>query len=235
MNRFLVLAFALTLPACSESTTSTRGSTNGPAGGGGSAPGSGGVGGQPPASIPVDVSCNDGPYDACAATMPLPDEVVTIIDLTDVDTVVGRCDARSENTWDADNHTVLPDDPAAYPLVVRVSAQGFAGPCTQCEINGQPPATTYGVAIALPQALWNMTAVLAVNEPWSIVAGGCGEACAIPCLEGYQEFAQTTCLGSYAREFGIATDVLNPPDAELLVDLAERIAVPCCPWQCSAR
>lgn len=103
------------------------------------------------------------------------------------------------------------------------------------------PATVVGrcdsttSTMGLPYELWSgmgVTAVLAVNEPWTIVAGGCGEACAIPCLEGYQEFQPTTCLGSYARQFGIATDVVDPPDAELLVDLADEIAVPCCPWQC---
>ena len=204
------------------------GTTSGATGGVGAA--TGGEGGAP--SIPVDLSCDPGPYEACETTYPLPTEVRTIVDLTDPDRVVGRCDSDMD-TWDSDSHTVLPNDPDAYPLLVRVSAEGFDGECSYCEQGGV--TTTYGVAMALPYELWAQsgeTAILAVNEPWSIVSGGCGETCAIPCLDGYQEFTPGTCLGSYARDFGVATNVENPPVAELLVALTDNIPLPCCPWQC---
>lgn len=216
----------------SSAASMTSGSMTSGSGGAGGSGGSGGAGTIEP--IAVSLSCEPGPYSACGETRPLPSEVATLIDLSDPDKVVGRCDSPVQ-TWDPANHTVLPNDAAAYPLVVHVSASGFEGPCSDCVINGVTPATTYGVALSLPYALWEktgQTAILAVNEPWSIVAGGCGEACAIACLEGYQEFQPTGCLGSYARDFGIATDVPNPPDAYLLVDLADNEPLPCCPWQC---
>jgi hypothetical protein len=122
--------------------------------------------------------------------------------------------------------------------LIKVSATGFEGECTRCGESVSPFGfTQYGLAIDIPydgEFHGRYTTFVTVNEPWQVVSGGCGEACAHPCLSHYLEFQPTPCLSSHAHAFGIATDQEDPPIAEVIVQLIEpRTVETCCPLECS--
>ncbi len=210
--------------------TATNGTSTSASGGGG---------------IPVDPPCVlDNVYPACEVTAELPSSVVTVIDATDPATVKGRCDAEIEEGFffEEEHHLVLPEDRDAYPVLLKVSADGFEGSCTYCQVlSNNPIFTTYGVGFSVPYAAWaegegRRFARLHVNDPWKIVSGGCGEACAHPCVhpsEGYLEFIPTSCLASFGSGFGVATAAVNPPPANVIIELVpDETFMPCCPYRC---
>lgn len=187
--------------------------------------------------VEVDLSladrCEASFYETCSRTIPLPDRVRTLIDLTDPSLVEeGRCDREFGSAY------TLPDDPEAYPVLVRVASQGFDGECTRCG-ESRPPfgPTIYGVALEVPYegilATGQYTIVASVNAPWRVVAGEIGEAGPHACLSEYLEFQPTTCLHSYTEGVGVVTDETDPPIAELLVELlAPRELEVCCHLPC---
>lgn len=175
------------------------------------------------------------PHPTCATPVALPAMARTVIDLTDpADAAEGRCDSSAVGS----PAIVLPEDPAAYPVLVRISSAGFGGTCTRCGESVPPYGPTrYGVAIDVPSSvvgagLYSVAA--SVNDPWRVVSGGCGEACPHPCLSQYLEFTPTTCLSSYFSGLGVATDASDPPVAELVVQLVTPRSVEvCCHLACS--
>lgn len=175
------------------------------------------------------------PYPTCATTVAAPAAPRTVIDLTDpAQAAAGRCDAEAPG-WPG---IALPEDPAAYPVLVRVSSAGFDGACTRCG-ESVPPfgPTRYGVAFAIPDAIHHdvrHTIAASVNAPWRIVSGGCGKACPYACLSEYLEYRPTTCLSNFGQGLGIATDASDPPVGEFLVELVAtpRAFGPCCHLAC---
>jgi hypothetical protein len=156
----------------------------------------------------------------------------------------GRCDDTTDVGASFFNAFELPTDPAAYPLLIRLSATGFAGPCAFC---GEGDPATYGVgfrvrACAARDEAGNCTdgglnardrsIAMRVNEPWRVGAGGCGEACAWPCAAGYLEFPPATCITTYSLALGIHTTASDPPDAEVYVDLVANPYRTCCSFAC---
>jgi hypothetical protein len=177
---------------------------------------------------------SEPPYPTCATTVALPPEARTVIDLNDpAAAAAGRCDSEALGSPAIE----LPADPAAYPVLVRISADGFTGTCTRCGPSVEPYGPTrYGVAFDVPAAIAGLgtyTVTASVNDPWRVVSGGCGEACPHPCLSQYLEFTTTTCLASYGSGLGVATDALDPPVAELVVQLVTPRSVEvCCHLAC---
>lgn len=204
------------------------------------------------ASGEVSVPCV-GPVEpqlpACEAQHPIAREARTVIDLRDPASVTrGRCDDGTDVGAQFFHAFELPTDPAAYPVIVRIGAAGFDAPCAVCAAAESPPATTYGIGFrargcaafdangactdgGLDTRLGLRPAVR-VTEPWTVGAGGCGEACAWPCTGGYQEFRRTTCLTAYTAAFGVATEAASPPDGEIYIDLIPESLAPCCPFVC---
>lgn len=154
----------------------------------------------------------------------------TIIELSG--NVTARCDSW---TGQADSF-VLPADPQSYPLLVHVSAENFAGPCSACP---NPSATQFGIALTVPDsALFGpngRSARLAVrvSAPWFVVSGGTGEPAAWPCSDGYQEYGLQACVQSYFSGFGLVTKQAHPPPADAWVQLEPGGDVTtCCPYRC---
>lgn len=190
------------------------------------------------------------PFGACDALTPIATEVRTVIDLRDNGAgFAGRCDDTTDVGASFFNAYPLPTDPAAYPLLVRLSARDFAGPCAFCPDNVEDGlSTTYGVGFRVRRceafdadgnctdggldSRRNLVLAMRVNEPWRVGAGGCGEACAFPCADGNQEFEPSTCASVYSTELGVHTTATNPPDAEVYVDLVANNYRPCCPFAC---
>jgi len=184
-------------------------------------------------ALSLSERCEESVYEACARTRPLPERVRTVIDLTDGSAdIEGRCDDAFGTAYP------LPDDPEPYPVLVRVSSQGFKGTCTRCG-DSEPPygPTTYGIALGLSYEgilrTGEYTVVASVNTPWRIVSGEVGEAGPHACLSQYLEYPPTTCLHSYAEGLGVATDAVDPGVAEVIVDLlSPRSVEVCCHLPC---
>ncbi|APR88419.1 hypothetical protein A7982_13768 [Minicystis rosea] len=94
-----------------------------------------------------------------------------------------------------------------------------------CGDGVDTPSTTFGIAISTPGSLYgsNGGRVLAISvpPPWFFVSGGCGEACAYSCLEGYQEFGVRSCITLSHGSFGFATADPNAPSVEAVVELLD--------------
>lgn len=190
-----------------------------------------------PVAVDPDLTsrCAAVAFPLCEDTTPLAREARTVIEAPDPNGAVpGRCDGSD---LDVPGAIVLPSDPEAYPVLVRVAGAGFAGECTSC-IESVPPYgfTRYGVKVEVPPEIFASTErhfIASVNDPWRIVSGGCGEACAHNCLSHYLEFEPSTCMPPIAEGIGVATDAVDPPVAELVVQIVGRDEFGrCCPLAC---
>jgi hypothetical protein len=200
----------------------------------------------PPIDARADVTLSCVPaaesaLPACATRHAIERQANTVIDLRNVRT--GRCD---DGVAAGFTPFELPTELAAYPLLIRVSAAGFAGPCSVC--SGTEPSTAFGVGFEIRRCAIdpvtgdctddgldprsNLSITARVDGPWTLGAGGCGKACAWPCIGGYQEFARSTCFASNSLELGVATDRADAPDAEIYVDLIPASVAGCCPYTC---
>lgn len=193
-----------------------------------------------PAPDPVTTSdlsarCEASTLPTCERTVELPAEYATVLEYLDPNgDVPGRCDASDQDEPPA---IELPSDPDAYPVLVRIAGAGFSGTCSSCGESVPPYGfTTFGAKVDIPYAIHgrvDRAAVASVNAPWRIVTGGCGEACAHNCLSEYLEERPSTCLGQLRGGIGVATDVADPPVAELVVQLVEPDTTQgCCPLAC---
>lgn len=183
---------------------------------------------------PIALTCDDGREGKlraeCCATdslRPIPDIARTILDLSNPEPLsAGTCAAYAENR----RGVVLPIVPEAYPLKVVLPAVEARDP--GCE-TACPPAedglagTAFGIAIEtgspehgyLIGADTGRVLAISVPPPWYFVSGGCGEACAWPCLEGYQEFGVRSCITLAHGDFGFATREVNVPSVEAVIEL----------------
>lgn len=129
-------------------------------------------------------SAGDVESTCCDILSPVPAQVRTVVDLSDVGAITdGTCGAYLPGR----RAVMLPSDPAAYPLAVILPAIDGADPaCTAtCEFE---PYTAFGIAVATDGLIGGdtgRTLAVLVPPPWRFVSGGCGEACAWPCLGGY--------------------------------------------------
>lgn len=190
---------------------------------------------EPPPQV---CAAGDVPGACCAGeARPVPTTARTVIDLSGAATIAGRCAPYAVDG----RGLVLPADPAAYP--VKLVLPAFTAPDPACATTcagGGVATTTFGVALELPDGLigGNSGRGLAVlaHAPWRFVSGGCGEACAWPCLDGYQEFGVAACVSIGYGDFGLATAAPSAPSTTALVELvAHDLAQPptprsCCPY-----
>ncbi len=209
----LVLSFAFALAGCSGDGSAARGGHGAGAGGAGGAPtsatgtggsveGSGGqfaaepfLGGNPTCTEQDEPTTPE----ACCPSESLrnlPETAMSVLDLTDVAAVAGTCADYALGLPGDGNATLLPLDPAAYPLKIVLPAVHGADPACEAICVPDRPSTAFGVAVATgepgkgPLIGGNSGRVLAISvpPPWYFVSGGGGEACAWPCLGGYQEY-----------------------------------------------
>ena len=160
------------------------------------------------------------------AQRPVPSSVTTVIDLSSTETVpIGTCGSYFFDSPPSRLGYRLPVDPAAYPLKVILPTLTGADPACASTCGDM---TAFGIALETEGLIGGDTgralAVL-VPEPWRFVSGGCGEACAWPCLDGYQEFGIRTCITFSYGDFGFATADPAAPSVEALVDLV-AVATP---------
>lgn len=154
--------------------------------------------------------------------LPAPTSFATVLDLRDTTVAhAGRCAAFASNPFKG---LPLPSDPAAYPLKILLPA--LDGPDCDCApiCNGPTagPATAFGLAFDTTMSLGHAGRVLTVRvpAPWMFVSGGGGEAYAWPCVGGYQEFHQRSCISLAWGSFGFATQDPNAPHGrEAILDL----------------
>ncbi len=201
----------------------------------------------PPTDGIVDGECCED-----ALLRPLPTEARTVIDLRDVATLDGTCGRHDPRVYGPPSVLVLPQDPAAYPVKLITPALAGADPACATVCGGNEPAITrFGIAISTAvrdPVTGDITSLLVgsdtgrvlhltVAPPWRFVSGGCGEACAWPCLDGYQEYGSPHgCMTIAHGDLGLATDDPRAPSVEAVIELAAA-ADPfasfgaCCPYR----
>jgi hypothetical protein len=166
--------------------------------------------------------------DCCAeARLELPATAASVLDLRGLESgAAGTCGDPIKQ--------VLPSDPSAYPLMVLLPELTGADPFCATACAGRGRATTFGIALTLPDALSLAYRPLVVAPPpWQYVydhnslAGDC-------CLDGYQEFGERACVRTnYGGAIGFATGAATTPVRAALIDLQEGVngAVDtCCPY-----
>jgi len=186
-----------------------------------------------------ELSLQESPYPLCDTPIEYR-EPNFFIDLTGTERA--RCDNWTYGLGEPNFANLLPDDPALYPVLVRVSTAGFNGSCDTCV--GQDRPTAYGVAIAAPasflQELPRRYLIARAPAPWFVVTGGTGEADPYPCAGGYQEYYEPRpCLWSHSHGYGIVTADPDAPAADIWFDIlpeeyveAELLGSSCCPYGC---
>lgn len=204
----------------SSTTTSTTTTTS-----------TGGSGGASP--IDGGVPCTDSPGSMCCAEdklRPLPTTAASVLDLSSPETLsVGTC-ATYVNGQSGASAIPLSLSPGDYPMKIILPALSGADPACMgiCPDTGGP-RTAFGFAIRtgsvddghLIGADTGRLLAISVPPPWYFVSGGCGEACAWPCLEGYQEFGVRSCITLAYGDFGFATSDPNAPSVEAVVELID--------------
>lgn len=155
--------------------------------------------------------------------IPAPTSFASVLDLRDTSVAhAGRCAAFAADPFKG---LPLPSDPSAYPLKILLPA--LDGPDCDCApiCNGLSagPPTAFGLAFDTTLNLGHAGRVLTVRvpPPWMFVSGGGGEAYAWPCVGGYQEFYQRSCISLAWGSFGFATQDPNAPSVEAILDLAD--------------
>jgi hypothetical protein len=164
---------------------------------------------------------------------PLPALANSVLDLSDPKAIPeGTCGTYLSDEEPFRRAVLLSQSPADYPMKVVLPALSGADPaCGEtCPIDvGQPPFTAFGVAVAtgtvesghLIGGNTGRLLVVSVPPPWFFVSGGCGEACAWPCLEGYQEFGVRSCYTMAYGDFGFATADPHAPSVEAVLELVD--------------
>ncbi|APR85154.1 Hypothetical protein A7982_10503 [Minicystis rosea] len=155
-----------------------------------------------------------------------------MLDLSNPDNIpIGTCNGFDLFQQDPPTAILLSHDPADYPMKIVLPA--LTAPdeaCLEaCPDNGSGMRTTFGVAIGtrskdgqyLIGSDTGRLLAISVPPPWSIVSGGCGESCAWPCLEGYQEYGPRSCLTIGYGDFGFATNDPHAPSVEAVVELLD--------------
>lgn len=169
---------------------------------------------------------------------PLPTTAASVLDLSDPTTIAqGTC-----GTYDGAQYPQtavhLSLSPADYPMKIILPALAGADPAcsTTCPDGfGEVPPTAFGIAIATGSTETgyliggNTGRLLAISvpPPWFFVSGGCGEACAWPCLTGYQEYGSArSCITIGHGDFGFATADPAAPSVEAVVELIDLAGEP---------
>lgn len=164
------------------------------------------------------------------AQQPVPSSVITVIDLSSVDDIpVGTCGTYLYPEEPRRRGYVLPSDPAAYPLKVILPRITGVDPRCASTCGDTPPATAFGIAMVSEGLIGYNTGrafSIVVPPPWKFVSGGCGEACAWPCIGGYQEFGIRSCTVLAFGDFGFATEDPAAASVEALIDLVTLPATP---------
>lgn len=185
---------------------------------------------------------------------PVPALAQTVLDLSDPASITaGTCSTYTSDQFPFRRAIPLPVAPEAYPLKMILPAVDARDP--GCESLCPPgddgvERTAFGIAITTgtPETGYliggNSGRVLAISvpPPWYFVSGGCGEACAWPCLEGYQEFGVRSCISLAHGDFGFATRDPRAPSVEAVIELitvdgpiAEYAPNGCCVFAGDAR
>lgn len=173
--------------------------------------------------------------ECCDAPRAAPTMVASVLDLSRPGMLdVGTCATYFGSS--PKRGVRLPTERAAYPLKVILPAPRGPEPgCGMCPPGDSP--TAFGIAIEAQHVVGpgHGLAVL-VPPPWEFVSGGCGEACAWPCLSGYQEFGRRSCIELAYGDFGFATADPIAPSVEALIEWID--AEPgqlgeanCCPYR----
>lgn len=154
-------------------------------------------------------------------------EAKTVIDLSDVAAISNATCAQFKRP---EFGHPLPADPQAYPVkIVLPAVPARDAACAELCDAGDAPPTAFGIAIQTDATLLGNNGygmAIYVPPPWRFVSGGCGEACAWPCLGGYQEFGVRSCTTIYYGDFGFATADEHAPSVEAIVELVEAPAEP---------
>jgi hypothetical protein len=148
----------------------------------------------------------------------------TVIDLRDAATIADATCGHYESGFGYK----LPVEPAAYPVKVILPAVTARDPACEvtCRTDGVS-GTAFGIGIHTEPALLGHNGygmAIYVPPPWKFVSGGCGEACAWPCLEQYQEFGVRSCVTIFYGSFGFATADANAPSVEAIIELIDMPA-----------
>jgi hypothetical protein len=164
--------------------------------------------------------CTDG-------RVAMPERAVSALDLRSLASgALGTCGDPTKRA--------LPEDPAAYPLMVLLPA--FEAPDAACETAcaGRGRPTSFGVVLELPSSLVERYRPRVVApDPWRFVydhnslAGDC-------CVDGYQEFGERACVRpNYGGSIGFATSAPTVSVQRALIDLEpgeNGIPATCCPY-----
>lgn len=190
---------------------------------------------------PIILTTPVGPIaEGCCASAdlsPLPTPVSTL-DLRNVATLQGATCGDQTTTPSNEYGVELPSDPSAYPLEIITPAVSLADPACEalCSASGDAPVTAFGFGVKSHHVIGfaqGRGLVVYAPKPWYFVSGGCGEACAWPCLTGYQEFGVHGCVAIGHGSFGLATAEANAPSVSVIVDLVQIDDLPaggCCPF-----
>lgn len=156
----------------------------------------------------------------------LPERAMTVVDLSDIAAIPqGTCGTYLSREPPTRRGYKLPSDPLAYPLKVILPAVTAADPACRETCNpGGDVTTAFGIALETEGLIGGNSGrgiSILVPPPWKFVSGGCGEACAWPCLDGYQEFGVRACTTFFHGDFGFATADSNAPSVEAIVELID--------------
>lgn len=187
----------------------------------------------PPTNFPgLDSLCCPEEYQR-----PQPGMMASVLDLSSPGTLNGgTCGAYLS----PQRSITLPASADAYPLRILLPALDGADPDCDALCNDLPdqPATVFGFSLKVPNGLigsdTGRTLAISVPPPWYFTSGGCGEACAWPCLGGYQEYGVRSCVTLTHGDFGFATGDAQAPSVEAIVELwpslVEVVGRSCCPY-----
>lgn len=156
------------------------------------------------------------------------------------------CAALLEDGFSFEFGVVLSPDPADYPMkVILPEVRGVDPACAEAcgtAAVGSPSATAFGIGFrtyipGVSGPLMDDGLILAVSvpAPWKLVSGGCGEACAWTCLEGYQEYdVPRSCTTLGYGDFGLVTADPAAPSVEVLLELVDSAGAPAsyAPYAC---
>jgi hypothetical protein len=193
------------------------------------------------------VTCTDAVDALCCAKdklRPLPTSAASVLDLSMPEAIPqGTCSMYHQGQT-LTTSLALSHDPADYPMKIILPALSGPDPACLDVCSGNVEAiTTFGVAIrtGAPDEGYliggdtGRVLAISVPPPWYFVSGGCGEACAWPCLDGYQEFGVRSCITMGHGDFGFATADPNAPSVEAvleLIDLGGQQAFEVAPYGC---
>jgi hypothetical protein len=176
----------------------------------------------------------EGDPNGCCADgrVALPERAASALDLRSLPSgALGTCGDPTKR--------VLPDDPAAYPLMVLLPAFEAPDPACETACAGRGRSTSFGIVLELPQSLVEQYRPrIVAPDPWRYVydhnslAGDC-------CLDGYQEHGERACVRTnYGGSIGFATGATTVAVHQALIELEpgeDGVPPSCCPYLADER